>query len=383
MRFVRRKLAGTARGSRADRLHVGFVPTLDCATLMVAQELGLFARHGVQVRLSREVGWATVREKLVHEELDAAATHASMLFSIYCGLGVVRRPCLTGLFLGANGSAITLSDALWNEGARDAATTAAAIRKRGPGRPATFGIVLGLSTQHLALRRWLASGGLDPERDVKIVIIPSGLIYESFRQGFIDGYCVAEPWNSAAIRDRLGWVAATSSDILPGHPEKALVVLQDFAERREEEHLRMIAALMEASRFCDDPANRPEVVRILARPAWFDLDPACLRNALVGPFDSGRGHAGGFGEVIRYDAFDIGAPSRSRGRQVLDMVNELHPQGDARPFHADIIGKLFRHDIYNQARALADPNAASGVAPARCAAVPEFSAGLLPAPQAA
>jgi len=115
---------------RRTWLNVGFATTIDCAILIAAQELGLFRKHGLDVRLSREVGWATIREKLLHEELDAAAAHASMLFSIYCGLGVVRRPYLTGMLLGFNGSAITLSNKLWDLGVRDAASLGRVVRER-------------------------------------------------------------------------------------------------------------------------------------------------------------------------------------------------------------------------------------------------------------
>ena len=121
MRFAKTKINGRRRTEQGI-LNVGYAATIDCAVLIAAQELGLFRKQGLEVRLSREVGWTTIREKLLHEELDAAATHASMLFSIYCGIGVVRRPCLSGLLLGRNGSAITLAKAFWDEGVRDAAT---------------------------------------------------------------------------------------------------------------------------------------------------------------------------------------------------------------------------------------------------------------------
>ena len=82
------------------------------------------------------------------------------------------------------------------------------------------------------------------------VVVPSAIVYDCYRAGHLDGYCVAEPWNSAAALSNNGWVAATTSEIEPQHPEKVLLVLQDFAEKREEEHLRMIAALIEA-RSCE------------------------------------------------------------------------------------------------------------------------------------
>jgi len=331
-----------------ERLKVGFVPTIDCATLIAAKELGLFAEHELDVCLSREVGWATIREKLLHEELDAVAAHASVLLSIHCGIGVVPRPCLTGLILSCRGSAITLSNELWALGARDAATTGAIIQNRKGTRSFVFGVVLELSTQHYLLRQWLLSAGVDPERDVHIVIIPSALIYENFSKGFLDGYCVAEPWNSAAVKNQTGWIVATSAGTVPLPPEKVLVVLEDFAEQRESVHLRLLAALITAGRFCEEPGNRAELAAILAKPCYFDVPVDYLRNALVGPFDSGR-KITEQSSFITYDAQKIGAPTLAAGRAVLDLVKSFGRTTKVSSFPSDVIEKTFRQDIYDKA----------------------------------
>jgi ABC-type nitrate/sulfonate/bicarbonate transport system substrate-binding protein len=320
--------------------------------LIAAQELGLFRKHGLEVRLSREVGWTTIREKLLHEELDAAATHASMLFSIYCGIGVVRRSCLSGLLLGRNGSAITLATEFWNLGVRDAASLGKVIHEFKGRRNFTFGVVQELSSQNFNLRKWLRSGGIDPDNDVRVVVIPSALMHDMLRAGHLDGYCVAEPWNSAAAMDGTGWMITTTSEIEPNHPEKVLLVLQEFAEKREEEHLRMIVALIEASQFCDVPENRPELARMLAQPGYFDLDKKLLMNTLVGPFEFGQGRRPVENFMI-YDAFQAGAPTRATGKWVFDLVRNLGGNGSHPALRSDIIPKIFREDIFKKAAKLA------------------------------
>jgi ABC-type nitrate/sulfonate/bicarbonate transport system substrate-binding protein len=332
---------------------VGYVPTIDSALLVAAAELGLFEKHGLTVRLSREVGWATIREKLVHEELDAVAAHASMAISIYRGLGVARRACLTGLMLGVNGSAITLSNDLWNLGARDAASLGQVIKAAQGVRPCTFGVPLDLSSQNHNLRKWLRAGGIDPDKDVSLACIPSVVMHESFQAGYLDGYCVAEPWNTMATRSKTGWVAAATCDINPEHPEKILLVLQEFAEKREEEHLRLIAALIEASQFCDIPENRPKLARMLAKSRYFDVREDVLANSLVGPFDfrhSSRPVPG----FVMYDSFKFGAPNRLVAKRIFDMVRSLSPAAAA-GLHADVMGKVFREDIFQRAARLVRP----------------------------
>jgi len=331
-----------------DRLNVGFVPTIDCATLIAAKELGLFEELNLDVCLSREVGWATIREKLLHEELDAVAAHASVLLSIHCGIGVVPRPCLTGLILSARGSAITLSNELWELGARDAASTGKIIQNRKGTRTFVFGVVLELSTQHQLLRQWLLSAGVDPVMDVHIVVIPSALIYENFSKGFLDGYCVAEPWNSAAVMNQKGWIVTTSAETALLQPEKVLLVLEDFASERNAVHLRLLAALIRASRFCDEPANRNALAAMLAKPCYLDVPADYLKNALVGPLNTGRGIKQ-LDTFITYDAAKIGAPTQASGQMVLDLVKSFARTTKVPPLPGNVIEKTFREDIYNQA----------------------------------
>ncbi len=349
MRFAKRKVKPGFMGRGG--LKVGFVATVDCAILIAAKELGLFDRHGLSVQLTREVGWATIREKLLHEELDAVAAHASMAFSIYCGIGVTRRPCLTGLMLGLNGSAITLSNELWDLGVRDALTLGRLVKARAGSLVLNLGVALDLSSQNYNLREWLKSGGIDPDRDVRITTIPSVVMYDSFQAGYLDGYCVAEPWNTAAVRNKTGWVAAVASEAAPGQPEKILLVLQEFAEKREEEHLRLIAALIEASRFCDIPANRRELARMLAQPQYFDVPEDYLTNCLVGPFDFGPTRRATPNFIV-LDAMSGGAPSRAAGKRVFDIIRNLNPIADAAALHTDMIAKVFREDIFEAAARL-------------------------------
>src|SRR5262245_17751468 len=104
---------------RGRPLRVGFLPLTDAAPLIVAHELGIYARHGIRVELSREVGWATIREKIVYGELDAAHAPAPMLWDVHLGIGSAPCPVLTGFVLNLNGNALTLSERLYAEGVRD------------------------------------------------------------------------------------------------------------------------------------------------------------------------------------------------------------------------------------------------------------------------
>ncbi|MDD5348576.1 MAG: CmpA/NrtA family ABC transporter substrate-binding protein [Chthoniobacteraceae bacterium] len=363
MRFAKTRTSVHST-SNPNTVNIGYGATVDCAILVAAQELGLFHKYGLKVHLSREVGWTTIREKLVHGELNLAATHASMLFSIYCGLGgMVRRPCLSAMLLGRNGSGITLTSDLWRRGVRDAASLAKLIGDDQAPRHFTFGVVHELSSQNLNLRTWLRGGGIDPDRDVRIVVIPSALMPTMMTAGYLDGYCVAEPWNSAALRRGNGWIAAATSEVSPNHPEKLLLALQDFADKREDEHLRIIAAMIEASLFCDQPGNRAELARMLANPNYFDTDKALLTKALKWQFEMGHSRPA-IQHFVVYDALKVGAPTHAIGKWVYELVRELSGNDCTPALRSEIIPTLFREDLFHKAASLL--NRADNNAPALC-----------------
>lgn len=346
------------------RLTIGFVPMIDCAVLIAAKELGLFEKHGVDVTLSREVGWATIREKLVHDELHAVHAPASMGFVIRCGIGVQSRPCLTAFVLSLNGSAITLSRELWERGVRDAETLRKVIEEDRGHRTYSFAAVLEFSTQNYNLRSWLQAGGIDPDRDVRIPIIPSPVIHHGLIDGHLDGYCVAEPWNSIAVESGAGWIVATSAEIVPSHPEKILLVNEAFADQYPDEHLAMVAALAEASIFCESPANRPELVRMLAHSRYLDVPGAILAKSLIGPLETG--HRGA--DVDRFITFHRGGanvPDRLKGRQVFDDVSAYPAARQCRALRRDVIGRIFREDLYHRAIELTGPRESAPVAPSQ------------------
>jgi len=336
----------------ATALRLGFVPLIDCAPLVMAKELGLFRKRGLRVTLSRELGWATIRDKVIHRELDAAHALAPMPFSATLGLGSIRCPCLTALVLNLHGNAITLSQSLWQRGVRDGASLRAEVARLRRSQLLTFGVVLAHSSHHFLLRSWLAASGIDPDRDVRIVVVPPPQMAANLSAGHLDGFCVGEPWNSVAIRARAGWCVATSAELEPGHPEKVLMVRRDFAERRHDEHLALVAALIEACRFCDDTANHETVMAILARPEYLGVPAATLRPAFSGEFDFGHGcHR----QVSDFTAFHRQGANEPDGAKAAWIIKQLRScLADKAPTDLDAsLGRqVFRRDLFDEASRL-------------------------------
>jgi nitrate/nitrite transport system ATP-binding protein len=190
----------SGNGLEKVNLEIGFIPLTDCAPLVVAKEKGFLAKHGLtQVNLVREPSWKAIAEGVTSGRLDAAQMVAGMPLSLTIGMGNSPSvPTVTALTLSRNGNAITLSKKFYDQGVRTLADFKAAIAQTRD-RIHTLGMVYPASMHNLMLRYWLASGGIDPDIDVNLTVIPPPQMVANLKAGNIDGYCVGEPWNSRAV----------------------------------------------------------------------------------------------------------------------------------------------------------------------------------------
>jgi NitT/TauT family transport system ATP-binding protein/nitrate/nitrite transport system substrate-binding protein len=266
-------------------LTLGFIPLTDCAPLVVAKALGFFAEEGLEVALSREASWATVRDKVAVGALDGAHMLAPM--------ALAGEALLAPMALNQNGSAVTVSaklGAMLREidpaGMAAPLITAAPLarlveQRRSQGAPTlTFAMVFPQSMHNYALRYWLAQAGIDPDRDVRLVVTPPPRMVEHLRSGEIDGFCVGAPWNAVAVDEGLGEVLIKASQFWPGGPDKVFGVAAGWAQSHLDELRAALRALIRASAWADEPGNHAELVSLLSRPDHVGVEPEALARAL-------------------------------------------------------------------------------------------------------
>ena len=270
-------------------IRLGYVPLTDAAPLLVAEELGLFDSVGLRVALSAESAWAGVRDKLAFGALDAAQLLGPMPIALAAGLDGVKAQVTVAAGLGANGNTLTLSRPLAEAVGRfsaplSAAAFAALVRRRAAaGRPpVTLAVVFAYSSHNYLLRWWLASGGLDPDRDLRLVVVPPPLCAQRLQDGSIDGFCAGEPWGSHAAALGAGSIVLSSGDIWPNHPEKVLAFAAGYALRDPESATACTAAIIAAARWLDEPENTAEAVHILQRRLFPQLGRADIAAAFQG-----------------------------------------------------------------------------------------------------
>ncbi len=316
-------------------LRLGFVPLTDCAPLVMAHELGLFRKYDLRVSLQRELGWATVRDKIIHRELDAAHALAAMPLAASLGLGSVPCDCLAGLVLSLNGNGITVSNRLYLSCFRGKATLADEIRRLRREKIFTFGVVAPFSSHRHLLRKWLVANGVDPVREVRLVIVPPPQMVPNLKAGNLDGFCVGEPWNTVAAAAHAGVCVATSAELDPEHPEKVLMLRREFAEKRTPEHIALIAALIEACEWCAEPANRDELVATLERPEYVGVPAASLRRSIE--------------EFCIFPNRANAAPSADKAAWVVELIRASGLCDQPEKLTATLTRRAFHLDHYDQA----------------------------------
>jgi ABC-type nitrate/sulfonate/bicarbonate transport system substrate-binding protein len=342
---------------RRDPIRLGFLAVSDCAPLVYAYEAGLFEKYGLEVQLQRENSWANIRDKVIQGELDAA--HAPATLPFLANLGIESDPCacVSGLVLSLQGNAITISRRLWDEGVRDPTSLRQKIYENWGKRTFTFGVVFSLSSQEILLRRWLAGAAIVPEVEIRIVAVPPAQMFPTLKLGYIDGYCVGEPWASVAVQAGIGMCVATSAELAPLHPERVLMVRQSFALGRAEEHERLIAALLESCAFCDQPRNRLLLGEMLAHPQYVNAPAECVCAGLVcGPGLNEPGADNLRGRSI-FHGYNANEPSDDKALWIMEQLYELFQQGLFRaksPGRTPVLKNVFRKDIFARAKALLD-----------------------------
>ena len=276
-------------------LRIGFIPLVDAAALIVAVDKGFAAAEGLDVTLVREVSWSNVRDKLNIGLFDAAHLLAPVAIASSLGLGHIRVPITAPFNLGINGNAITVSPALHaaimeeiDGDPYDPMATATALarvvarRRKTGAEPLTFGMTFPFSTHNYQLRFWMAAGGVDPDEDVRLVVLPPPYMVESLAGGQVDAFCVGAPWNSIAVDHGVGHILHFVSDILVRAAEKVLAVRQSWCEKNPDVLAALIRSTARAADFIEQPENRAEAAHMISRPERLDVDAEVVRRTLDG-----------------------------------------------------------------------------------------------------
>jgi NitT/TauT family transport system ATP-binding protein/nitrate/nitrite transport system substrate-binding protein len=324
------------------RLRLGFVPLNDAAALIVARDKGFFAAEGLNVELSREASWATVRDKVSVGALDGAHMLAPLALAMSLGAGCEPTAMIAPFALNLGGAALTLSPRLAArvvEGAGAAGLSDLIVRRREQGSsPLTFAAVFPYSTHNYLLRDWLARAGVDPDRDVRLTVAPPGRTAELLADGVIEGFCAGEPWNRVAERAGAGQIVMRASRFAPDAPDKVFATTQTWAQAHPSRLQALLRALLRASTWIEAPENRAELVALLAHSDCVGVE----REAVAASLEDIRFHRDGANRPEPSHALWLVEQMRRWGQLIADQDG------------ATIAATVYRPDLFDEAQTALD-----------------------------
>jgi nitrate/nitrite transport system substrate-binding protein len=340
-----------AQGSDAPEkkeVKIGFIPLTDCASIVMASVLGIDQKYGVKIVPSKEASWASVRDKLLSGENDMTHLLYGMAYGTQMGIGGPQRDMNVLMTLNNNGQAITLSKKLADKGAVDLPGLAKLMQNEK--REYTFAQTFPTGTHAMWLYYWLASGGIDPFKDTKVITVPPPQMVANMRVGNMDGFSVGEPWNHRAIADGIGITAVTSQDIWKDHPEKVLGTTADFAKKYPNTCRAVTAAIIEAGKWIDAGLqNKTKMTETIADKSYVNTSVDVINQRILGRYQNGMGKTWDDPNHMKfYNDGAVGYPYLSDGMWFLTQHKRWGLLKD-HPDYLAVAKSVNRTDIYKQA----------------------------------
>ncbi len=331
-----------------EEVHIGFIPLTDCASVVMASVLGFDKKYGVKIVLSKEASWAGVRDKLVNGELDMAHVLYGLVYGVHLGVAGPKKDMAVLMTLNRNGQAITLSKDLASKGAVDGASLAKVMAATK--REYTFAQTFPTGTHAMWLYYWLASAGIDPMKDAKVITVPPPQMVANMRVGNMDGFCVGEPWGHRAIMDNIGVTAITTQDIWKDHPEKVLGTTADFAAKNPNTCRAVTMAVLEAGRWIDASLqNKLKMAETIADKSYVNTGVDAINQRILGRYQNGLGKTWDDPNHMKF--FDGGAVNYPYLSDGMWFLTQQKRWGliKAHPDYLAVAKQINRVDIYKQA----------------------------------
>jgi nitrate/nitrite transport system substrate-binding protein len=253
--------------------------------------------------------------------------------------------------LNRNGQAISLKWALRGRVQQDPnALRPIVMEAKDAGNLMTFAMTFPPGTHAMWTRYWLGAGGINPDQDVRLIVVPPAQMFANMQTGTMDGFCVGEPWNARVISERIGFTALTTQDLWPDHPEKVLGMLASFADANPTVVKDILKAIHEASVWLDELGNRPEQCEIVSRPTYINCPPEIILGRLQGHYDYGDGRTKE-GEDSRYMIFSKRNCNYPQKKYVKWWLTQFRRWGmvTGTPNYQGVADQVIRADLYEEA----------------------------------
>ncbi len=290
--FAKSLAAGPIKAGAIEKpdLSIGFIP-ITCGTpIIMAEPMGFYKKYGLNATVRKAAGWAIIRDWAVNREVDAVHMLSPMPLAVTLGAGSRPLNMVVPVIENINGQAITLHNK--HKG-----------KVKGPKdmKGFRFCVPFDYSMHNYLLRYYLAEGGLDPDKDVSIRVIPPPEMVANLKADNVDGYLAPDPFNQRAVYENAGYIFMLTKDIWPGHPCCTLSLLEEFPQKYPNTFLALWRSIIDATYFSSDPANRDAIAKAIAPANYLNQPEIVLRQVLSGRFATGLGGVANIPDRIDFD----------------------------------------------------------------------------------
>lgn len=295
--------APTANVTAADTPEVktaklGFIALTDAVPLIIAKEKGYFAKYGMpDVEVAKQASWGATRDNLVLGSggggIDGGHVLSPIPYLISTGKVTDGKkvPMYILARLNTNGQGIQLANTYKDlkVGADSAALKEAFAKEKASGKEMKCAMTFPGGTHDMWIRYWFAAGGIDPDKDISLIVVPPPQMVANVKVGNMEAFCVGEPWPLQTVNQAVGVGAITTGELWKDHPEKALTMRAEWVDKNPKAAKAITMAVQEAQIWCDKPENVKEMCEILAKREWLKVPVADILDRSSGKFDFGNG----------------------------------------------------------------------------------------------
>ncbi len=275
---------------------LGFIPILEAAPLVIGVEKGFFAKHGLEVNLSKQASWPAARDNVVLGTagggIEGGQWQLPMPQMITEGAITDGKkvPMYILAMLMSQGQGLAASNSVKDANLGTDLKPAASFIKDFPQkekRKFRAAYTFPKANQDMWIRYWLAAGGIDPDKDVELLTVPSTETVQGMRNGTMELFSTGDPWPTRVVNDKIGYLATTTAYMWPVHPEEYLAVRSDWVDKHPKATIALIKGLIEAQQWLDKPENKVEAAKILSSRKWYNIPQPVLELALKGGYKPG------------------------------------------------------------------------------------------------
>jgi len=342
-------LASASEGPEVTDIKIGMIALTDCSPFVIAHEKGFFKKYGINATISKGASWAAIRDSLSNGDIQCTHMLLGMPLASTMGLlGAPKNPMIAPWIVNRNGQAITMKAELKGKVAADPKALKPFVdAAKAAGTPMTFAMTFPPGTHAMWMRYYLGAGGIDPDKDVSLAVVPPPQMVANMKVGKMDGFCVGEPWNARSITDQSGFTSIATQAIWKDHPEKVCAFSEEFAEKNPKTVKAVLKALHDASVWSDNLTNRPELARIVSQATYINCPEEIILARMLGKYDYGDGRVEQDPNYMIFSERNCNYPQAKYGIWWLSQFRRWGMVEGAPDY--ETAKKVLRSDIYEEA----------------------------------